>query len=163
MLVRVYLYFIFFILFAEITFTSIHMNCSSHDEIRNLTWMEISISEYFSTRVEWLDIKSIFIWTSPYFISEIIDMDWFENVSYFVFGQHHQLTISWRDKLKAQLRLINQSANHTAVQSQKAVTAYFSSKQLLPISFAEWHKQIYLKACMDLRRAIKYYYVGHIQ
>ena len=31
-------------------------------------------------------------------------------------------------------------ANHTAVQSQKAVTAHFSSEELLPFGFAEYHR-----------------------
>ena len=32
--------------------------------------------------------------------------------------------------------------DYTAVQSQKAVTAYFSSKQLLPSGFADQYRQL---------------------
>ena len=36
---------------------------------------------------------------------------------------------------------------NTAVQSQKAVTAYFSSKQLLPFSFAEQDTTLFAPVC----------------
>ena len=39
---------------------------------------------------------------------------------------------------------------HTGVQSQKAVTAYFSSKRLLPLSFAEQRRRRFPTFTVDL-------------